>query len=100
MNQTLIEVVNSMGMVVKHQGTWHDNKFGKTNIITIEGSTHRISFITNVLHGVNYFEIFQVTDLYKDRTYKAMRYFYKFVSLISGINGNTYIKLNGGKQNV
>lgn len=92
-NKELIEVVNSKGMVVRHQGDWNDNKFGKSNIITIEGSQFRITFVTNVLHGINYFNIIQVTDLYINRTYKASRFFTKFISLISEINGQTFIKL-------
>lgn len=94
MNQSLIEVVNSKGMVVREQKSNGLNDYGCTHLVTIEGSQYRISFITNVLHGVNYFKIVEVTDLYKDRTYKATRYFMKFIPLVCDINGKTHIALN------
>lgn len=99
MNPQLVEVVNSKGMVVKHVGNWNDTSFGPANIVTIEGATHRITFITNVLNGVNYFKIFQVHDLHKDRAYRAQRYFYKYIPLISAINGETFIKLKELENN-
>lgn len=90
----LVEVVNSKGMTVQHVRTWLPNQFGETSIVTIEISTHRIIFITNVLHGVNYFKIIQVHDTQKNRVYRAQRYFHKYISLISSINGETYTSLN------
>lgn len=98
MNKHLVESANSRGYVVKSAGKWHDNQFGKSDIITIEGSTHRITFTSNVLHGVNYFYIYQVHDLAKDRVYKAHRYFHKFISLVSQINGDTFININNEKE--
>lgn len=93
-NKNLVEAVNSRGMVVRSLGDWGGNRFGETNIITIEGSTHRITFITNVLNGVNEFDIFQLHDLYNDKVYKDERFFAKYNSLIAEINTEIYRKEN------
>lgn len=96
----LIDVVNGKGYVVRQIHEWIPTSFGKSNIITIENSTHRITFVTNVLNGVNYFTIFQVFDVYKNVTYKASKYFTKFISLINNINGETFIKINTLEKDV
>lgn len=90
-DKNLIDIVNSKGMVVREVKEWDENQFGKTNLVTIEDSSYRITFITNVLHGVNYFKIVQVHDLQLNRKYNAWRYFRKFISLVNDINGLVYI---------
>ena len=92
-NPQLIEASNSKGYVVRSIGTWNPTQFGESNIVTIEGGQYRITFITNVLHGVNYFKIFQVHDLINNRAYRASRYHIKFINLICEINGETYVNI-------
>lgn len=87
----LIKATNDKGMVVKSIMPWGHNQFGEVYEVVIEGATHRITFITNVLDGTNYQRITKVEDLYKNRTYHAQRYFHKYIGLIQGINSATYI---------
>lgn len=93
MNQQLIEVANAKGYVVKSITPHKPNSFGNTDLVTIENGEHRITFITNVLHGVNYFYMVELDRYLQGRVYRAQRYFYKFTSLLSRINGETFIAL-------
>ena len=91
--KALIEVANSKGCVVRHVGKWNDTKFGESNIVAIENGQFRISFITNVLKGINYFKIHQVYDYQQDKLYINQRYHFKFISFIGGLNGETFVKI-------
>ena len=95
MNKHLIESANEKGYVVRDVAHSVSNDFGFTNLVVIQGGQYTISFITNVLHGVNYFNIIAVKDYLNNRMYFSNRYHIKFISLISEINGNTHIKLKG-----
>jgi hypothetical protein len=92
-NEVLVDVLNSKGFVVRQCHDWKDNTFGKTNIITIENGEFRLTFVTNVLHGHNYFQILQLDKYLQNRVYKAQRYFYKYIPLINEINGEIYTRL-------
>lgn len=92
-NSNLIEFWNRRGFVVRSQENGETNKFGKTHIVTVETSNLEITYVTNVLHGVNYFKITQVKDLYKNINYRACRYFYKYINLVSGVNGDIFINM-------
>lgn len=98
MTNQLIESANKQGYVVKSIEDWGQNQFGKQHIIVIEGGQFRIKFNTNVLHGVNYFFIHEVTDYLQGRTYKASRFHHKFISLITQITGDTHIQLKDMEQ--
>lgn len=97
MNKHLIIASNKQGYVVKTVHEWKPNQFGYSNIITIEGGQYRISFITNVLYGHNYFKIHQVTNYLTNRTYSSPRYHHKFISLLTTILGETHINMNKEK---
>ena len=92
MNNNLINVVNSKGYVVLEQRPYKLNKFGETDLVIIENSTERITFITNVFDDTNYFKIIKLET--NGKTYQSTRYFLKYVSLISNINGRVFIKEN------
>lgn len=94
-NAHLIEATNKQGYVVKTQHEWNPNQFGDTHIIVIEGGQYRISFVTNVLNGRNYFSIHQVTNYLTGRTYTSPRYHTKFISLIVEISGDVYKAMKG-----
>lgn len=89
----LVEVFNSKGYVIKSIEAGKENQFGKTDIFTIEGGQYRITYESNVLHGVNYFKILKVTDYLAGRNYMAWRYFFKFISFIQSINSEIYLEL-------
>ena len=88
--KSVIKTLNNEGYTLKHLGRWNENKFGQTNIITVERDNIRITFITNALHGRNYFKIFQVHNNLTNRTYKAGRFFLKYVSEFSELNGKLF----------
>lgn len=93
MNKHLIMAANSKGFVVKYCEPTQATIFGDAELIIIEGSTHRITFVSNALHGRNYFKIKQVEDLINRRTYIAQRYHHKFIGLIQGINSDTFLRV-------
>ena len=95
---TLIEVANTKGYAVKTIHGWNPTKFGPAHIIVIEGGEFRISFVTNVLHGVNYFRIHQVTNYLQGRTYSSPRFHRKHIGLVGSIIGETKIKLKEEHQ--
>ena len=88
--KSVIKTLNNEGYTLKHFGRWNENKFGKTNIIKVEKGNMEITFITNSLHGRNYFKIFQVHNNLTNRTYKAERFFLKYVSEINQLNGKLF----------
>jgi len=94
-NYELVYACNSKGYIVKLFGEGLPNKFGQTHNVLIEGGQYRITFVTNALHGRNYFKIVNVQDYLKGRNYKSERYFTKFIPLISEINGETFLALKG-----
>lgn len=88
--KSVIKTLNNEGYNLEHLGSWNGNKFGQTNIITVERDNIRVTFITNALHGRNYFKIFQVHNNLTNRTYKAERFFLKYVFDISQLNGKLF----------
>lgn len=97
--EILINVVNAKGYVVRQLDNWKENKFGKTDIVTIENGEHRITFITNVFYGINYFKIFQLDRYLQGKVYKSSRYFLKHIPLINTINGEVHIRINNDIHN-
>lgn len=93
--KALIEECNKCGYVVRDVQDYKSNKFGDNNIVVIEGGQYRITYTTNVLHGRNYYKVISIYDYLNERNYVSERYHHKFIPLLSWINGNTYISLNG-----
>mgnify|MGYP003450067875 FL=1 len=95
-NKGLIEAVNKQGMVVRDQkkvyNGYHD-EFGQFTEVVIEGSQYRITFLSTAFNEnpVNYFRITKVEDLYRNRTYRSPRYFFKFIGLVQGINSSVFL---------
>lgn len=92
-NQTLKDVAKELGYKVRAIRSGGLNKFGPTHIVTMEQGDLLISFETNVLHGVNYFHIHEVTDFITNRTYRSPRFHKAYISPLVSINGITHIRL-------
>lgn len=97
-NAALVEAANKKGFVVRDVKSGNENKFGKADVITIQNGQYTIIYSSNVLHGVNYFQILSVTDYLKNRHYQAWRFFFKFIPTVNEINGETYLALKDAEK--
>lgn len=72
---------------------WTPNKFGSTFIISFDYPKDNvmITFVTNAVNGHNYFYIEEINSFETQKTFKAARYFRKYISLVSELNGSIFL---------